>query len=84
MSANRTFESQLVRPSSYRYTGFAHVVASDLPTRPEHCGAPVVDANGQVVGILIARAMFIESLVLPADDVTVALARMQKQVAYAK
>ena len=28
--------------TSYRFTGFATVLASDLPARPEHCGAPVM------------------------------------------
>ena len=69
---------QLVRPVSRRYSSFPAAFATDIPARPEHCGAPVVDARGAVVGLLIARAPFIESLVLPAREVATSLAEMMK------
>ena len=53
-------------------------MASDLAARPEHCGAPVVDADGRVVGLLIARAPFIESLILPSTEMRAALEVMRK------
>jgi len=68
---------QMVHPSSYRYSRFPSAFATDLPARPEHCGAPVVDARGRVVGILIARAPFVESLVLPASEVAASLELMR-------
>ncbi len=67
---------QLVRPSSLRYSGFASAIATDLDIRPEHAGAPVIDAHGRVVGMVIGRAPFIEALVLPANEVNSALRRM--------
>jgi hypothetical protein len=76
-----TVPSQGVRPSSYRYTGFATALAADLPSRAEHCGAPVVDARGRTVGVLIARAPFIESLVLPAGEVKASLEAMREEAA---
>jgi hypothetical protein len=76
-----TVPGQGVRPSSYRYTGFATALAADLPARAEHCGAPVVDARGRTVGVLIARAPFIESLVLPAGEVKASLEAMRKEAA---
>ena len=53
---------------------------SDLATRPEHCGAPVVDAEGRVAGLLIARAPFIESLILPSIEVKAAIEAYVKAV----
>ncbi|HEV3078824.1 MAG TPA: hypothetical protein VGY66_03570, partial [Gemmataceae bacterium] len=76
--------TQLIHPCSYRYTGFPAALASDLNARPEHCGAPVVDAEGRVVGLLIARAMLIESLILPAAEVRVAVEAMRKSVTVKK
>ena len=70
---------QLIRPCSYRYSGFAAAIASDLAARPEHCGAPVVDADGRVVGLLIARRFpFIESLILPSTEMRAAVEVMRK------
>jgi serine protease Do len=77
MCPDRTLAHQLVRPSSYRYTGFSNALITDMPTRPEQCGAPVVDAEGRLVGVFIARAMFIESLVLPANEVSAAIERLR-------
>ncbi len=72
--------TQLVHPSSYRYSGFPLAIATDLPARPEHCGAPVVDARGRAVGILIARAPFVESLVLPGGEVAASLKSMLARI----
>ena len=71
---------QGVHPSSYRYSGFPSAFATDLAARPEHCGAPVVDARGRIVGLLIARAPFVESLVLPASEVAASLELMRGQM----
>ena len=40
---------------------------------------PVVDAQGRVVGVLIARAPFIESLILPASEVRASLEQLRKE-----
>jgi S1-C subfamily serine protease len=69
------------RPCSYRYSGFPAAIASDLAARPEHCGAPVVDADGRVVGLLIARAPFMESLILPSTEIRGAVEVMRKSAA---
>jgi serine protease Do len=78
LHSQRSVPNQLVRPYSYRYSGFRAAIASDLAARPEHCGAPVVDADGRVVGLLIARAPFIESLILPSNEVKAAIEAMRK------
>jgi serine protease Do len=78
LHSQRSVPNQLIRPYSYRYSGFSAAMASDLAARPEHCGAPVVDADGRVVGLLIARAPFIESLILPSTEMRAALEVMRK------
>lgn len=71
-----TVSHQLIWPYSYRYTGFPRALACDFTARPEHCGAPVVDAGGRAVGLLIARAPFVESLVIPASEVKESLRQL--------
>lgn len=73
---SQTPTGQLVRPASARYSSFQRVIATDLPARPEHCGTPVVNSEGVLVGMLIARAPFVESIVLPAEQVAGAIERM--------
>jgi S1-C subfamily serine protease len=78
LRSQRSVTVQLIRPWSYRYSGFPAAVASDLAARPEHCGAPVVDADGRVVGLLIARAPLIESLIVPSTEMRAAVEAMRK------
>jgi serine protease Do len=78
LRSQRSVEFQRVRPCSYRYSGFPAAIASDLAARPEHCGAPVVDADGHVVGLLIACAPFIERLILPSTEMKAAVEVMRK------
>ncbi len=52
--------------STRRY-GFAQVIQHDTVLRPEDCGSPVVNLDGQVVGLNIARAGRVESYALPSD-----------------
>jgi len=42
-------------PISHRSTGFGRVLAHDAVTTPEEMGGPVVDVEGRVVGMNIAR-----------------------------
>jgi serine protease Do len=54
---------------SEQHSGYQHALQTDLPISPEECGGPVVDLDGNVVGITIARAGRINTYVLLADDV---------------
>lgn len=67
------------RMGGHRYSpvveDFARVIQTDMQIQPEDCGAPVVDLRGRVVGIALARAGRIKSFVLPAESVTMLLAR---------
>jgi serine protease Do len=54
-------------PLSKRAVGFPQVFQHDTVLAPNECGGPVVNLDGQVVGINIARAGRTESYALPAD-----------------
>lgn len=51
---------------SERRRGFEKVLQHDAEIRPEHCGGPIVNLKGQVVGINIARAGRIATYALPS------------------
>ena len=57
------------RRLSRRRSGFPQAFAHDAPLRPNDCGGPVVDLDGRVVGLNIARASRAHSLAIPADVV---------------
>jgi len=54
---------------SERRTGFPLALQHDSLLKPKECGGPVVDLNGKVVGLNIARAGRVESYALPAATV---------------
>lgn len=54
---------------SARSTGFSTVFSHDTVLEPNECGGPLVNLNGKVVGINIARAGRVTSYALPAATV---------------
>ncbi|GAB5404909.1 MAG: PDZ domain-containing protein [Aureliella sp.] len=54
---------------SHRSTGFKRVFLHDTVLRPNQCGGPIVDLDGKVAGINIARAGRVHSYAIPADVV---------------
>ncbi|MFT4513705.1 MAG: serine protease Do [Planctomycetota bacterium] len=50
-------------------SGFQQVLQHDTVLTPADCGGPVVDLNGKVLGVNIARAGRVETLALPATQV---------------
>ncbi|MCL2648662.1 MAG: S1C family serine protease [Phycisphaerales bacterium] len=54
-------------PLSRRASDFPAVFQHDTVIRPIDCGGPLVDLNGKVVGVNIARAGRTETYALPAD-----------------
>ncbi len=62
---------------SSRADGFTDVFSQDGDVDPEECGGPVLNLDGRIVGINIARAGRIETLVLPVDVVEKAIERLQ-------
>jgi S1-C subfamily serine protease len=73
---------QYIRASSRRDTGFPRAIVAQFDkSRPEHCGSPVIDSNGRVVGIYIAQSDSIDDLVLPVDEVKASLKALTKLAA---
>lgn len=54
---------------SRRADNFPFVFQHDAPLFPEHCGGPVVDLDGNVIGVNIARQGRASSLAIPASRI---------------
>jgi serine protease Do len=54
---------------SGRRGGFPVILQHDSVLKPRDCGGPLVDLDGKVIGINIARAGRTETYAIPADDV---------------
>ncbi|MHB1424487.1 MAG: S1C family serine protease [Gemmataceae bacterium] len=63
------FQNKLGSKLSDHRTGFPMVLQHDTILRPVDCGGPLVDLDGQVIGINIARAGRTETLAIPAEVV---------------
>lgn len=61
------YQNTLSGELSARRTGFPKVVMHDTQIKPTDCGGPLVDLDGHVLGINIARAGRVETWTLPAD-----------------
>ncbi len=66
----------LAGPLSQRRTGFPFVLEHDTVLRPKDCGGPLVDLDGNAVGINIARVSRVSSYALPASAIQPILAEM--------
>ncbi|MCA9213620.1 MAG: PDZ domain-containing protein [Planctomycetales bacterium] len=73
---NGDFQSYLGGDLSSRRSGFPSVIQHDTFLLPEHCGGPIVDLEGRVVGLNIARAERIASYALPNNVVAASIKRM--------
>lgn len=60
------FQNHLGGELSERRAGFPAALQHDTVLRPSDCGGPIVDLEGKVVGINIARAGRVESFAIPA------------------
>ncbi len=54
---------------SKRRSGYDKVIQHDSVIRPEECGGPLVNLDGKVIGINIARAGRVETYALPIKQV---------------
>ena len=63
-------------PLSQRRTGFPYVLEHDTVLRPKDCGGPLVDLDGNAIGINIARVSRVSSYALPASAIKPILADM--------
>ncbi len=64
-------------PLSGRRSNFAEIIQHDSVLRPNQCGGPLVNLDGKVVGINIARAGRVESYAIPAAVITTLIADLQ-------
>ena len=55
------------------------VFAHDGRLSPEECGGPVVDLDGHVVGLNIARVDTARTLAIPADVLQKVISELQQQ-----
>lgn len=65
--SKRDVQNRMGGPLSERRTGFPSVLQHDSYLKPDQCGGPVVDLNGQAIGVNIARAGRVMSFALPAE-----------------
>ncbi len=47
--------------------GFPQVLQSDIQLKSNFCGAPIVDLNGNFVGVMVAKASRIKSYIIEGD-----------------
>jgi serine protease Do len=66
---------------SDRRDGFPRTLYHDQPLRPNLAGTPVVNLEGKVVGINIARAMRHRSLAIPTIMIDEVVARLRAEAA---
>src|SRR5204863_7367014 len=59
------FQNTLGNELSEKRTGFPAILQHDTVVKPSECGGPLVDLDGKVVGINIARAGRIETYAVP-------------------
>lgn len=64
--------------------GFPAVIQTDMILNPEECGGPVLDLQGEVVGIVAARAGRIRSYVIPSETIVAMLQRKPVDAMLAK
>ncbi len=65
-------------PFSVRRGGFPEVLTHDTIIRPAQCGGPLIDTDGKVVGINIARALRVSSYAVPAETVQRLVKQLKK------
>jgi serine protease Do len=68
------FQNSLGSELSKRRDGFPTVLQHDSVIRPADCGGPLVDLEGRVIGINIARAGRVESFAIPSEVIQPLLA----------
>jgi serine protease Do len=68
-NSRREFQNRLGGDLSLRRGGFSQAIQHDTVLRPRECGGPLVDLDGRVVGINIARAERVASYAIPTSVV---------------
>jgi len=71
------FQNAMGSTLSQRRAGFPTVLQHDTVIRPQDCGGPLIDLDGKVLGINIARSGRVESLTIPSETVVGLLKELQ-------
>lgn len=72
-----TLQNAMGGALSGRRTGFPQVIMHDSIVHPTNCGGPLVDLDGKVLGINIARAGRVETWTLPGEVLAPLLKEMK-------
>ena len=64
---------------SRRSSGFPNVFQHDMPIFPEHCGGPVLDLDGNAVGLNIARNGRAATYALPVEQIKKLVEELQRE-----
>lgn len=68
------FQNRMGSTLSERRGGFPVILQHDTVLKPQECGGPLVDLDGNIIGINIARAGRTESYAIPSETVQPLLA----------
>lgn len=79
MRGRNEFQNRMGGQLSVRRFGWSEALQHDTALRPTDCGGPVVDLDGHVVGLNIARAGRTESYALPTSLVKQAIEKLEAQ-----
>jgi len=74
--ARHEFQNHLGGELSTRRSGFPSVFQHDSYLQPEQCGGPVVNLDGEVVGLNIARAGRVATYAIPGAELSQSIAKM--------
>lgn len=74
--ARHEFQNHLGGELSTRRSGFPSVFQHDSYLQPEQCGGPVVNLDGQVVGLNIARAGRVATYAIPGTVLSQSISKM--------
>ena len=74
--ARHEFQNHLGGDLSHRRSGFPSVFQHDSYLQPEQCGGPVVNLDGEVVGLNIARAGRVATYAIPSDVLATSVAKL--------
>jgi serine protease Do len=77
--SRRDFQNRLGGELSVRRGGFSQAIQHDTVLKPRDCGGPLVDLDGRVVGVNIARAQRVASYAIPAPVVLAVLDELMPQ-----
>ena len=70
--------SRLWGPLSQVRLGFEEVIQHDTVIRPEHCGGPLCNLKGEVIGINISRVGRFETLAVTSKVVAASIKKILK------